>query len=354
MEIRSCETEELRFSAASIAGSLPTRTRLTSENSAATSSAAGTTTFGPWSPPIASRAIVWREPTRSAVSRSGPRSPSFPGSIRRGSNGDGDGFLRSSAQSTLPGHAERHEPGAFHAWTAIFCSAEPPCRFSCWSVTGRRLDDQARRPVAPNQFDRSRPRCERNASRAVNGLVRRNAGCSPASRIGGGSHDPYAWAGEFGNASSNSSSITDSRSSRPPEQTTASSPLASSCSLPITRDSNPVSMRHSSSSRHRWQISGNIPSTRPRILGRPEASRVNSIRYAIALGVLAATSRSRGISTGSTRPERHACREASSSTSRNRRVLADSRISHQTPVADLAASSAPRIVKSPCFPCQNV
>ena len=103
-------------------------------------------------------------------------------------------------------------------------------------------------------------------------------------------------------------------------------------------------------------MSGNIPSTRPSILGRPEASRVNSMRYAIALGVLATTSRSRGINAGSTKPARIVRWEASSSTSRNRRVLADSRISHQTPAAeaDITASSVPRIVKSPCFPCQNV
>ena len=102
-------------------------------------------------------------------------------------------------------------------------------------------------------------------------------------------------------------------------------------------------------------MSGNIPSTRPAIFGRPETSHVNSMRYTIELGVVVTTSRSRGIETGSTKPARIARREASSSTSRNCRVLADSRISHQTPAADadLTATSALRMVKSPCFPCQN-
>ena len=84
-----------------------------------------------------------------AVSPSGPRRPSSPGSTRQGSPGDGDGFHRSSVQSTLPGRATHHELDAFRAWTVIFCFAGPPFRFSCWSVAVRRLEYRLRQPVAP-------------------------------------------------------------------------------------------------------------------------------------------------------------------------------------------------------------
>ena len=70
-EIRPPGTEDARFSAAPIAASSPTSTRSMSEDSESASNAAGTTTPGPWSPPIASRAIVRRAPTR--VRRQPPR-----------------------------------------------------------------------------------------------------------------------------------------------------------------------------------------------------------------------------------------------------------------------------------------
>ena len=55
---RSSGSARWVFIAAAMAVSSPTRMSLTSGNTRSVASAAGTTTAGPWSPPIASRAMV--------------------------------------------------------------------------------------------------------------------------------------------------------------------------------------------------------------------------------------------------------------------------------------------------------
>ena len=87
-------------------------------------------------------------PPGRAVSRSGPPRPSSPDSTHQGSRGGEDGFRRSSAQSTSSAHEARHEPDAFHVWTATFCFAGPPLHFSCESAVGRRIEHRLRQPVA--------------------------------------------------------------------------------------------------------------------------------------------------------------------------------------------------------------